>query len=335
MRQAVKQQGSRFTKLSKRLATAGLVLSAMVLAPAGVALGQAAFPSKPITLIVPYAPGGSTDVLGRMFAGRMGELLKQPMLVENRGGAGGLIGFRAAAQAPADGHTLVYTTSIIATNHLMYRNPGYKMDDFTVIGPGGILPYVLIANEGVPFRSVGELVAHAKANPNKLNYAALGKGSPTQLFMVRFMAAAGFQATEVLYNGAGPANKDTMAGNVQLQFTGATQANLTLARTVPLAITHEERLGMAPNVATFREGGYPNMLGGTWFAFFTPVKTPAPAVTRLRSALASASTDLKDKLSGFGIFPYLGKMEDFPAYIKADTARWEVDIKSLKLELID
>ncbi len=335
MHEAVIQQASQFTKFSKRLATAGLALSAMVLAPVGVALGQAAFPSKPITLIVPYAPGGSTDVLGRMFAGRMGELLKQPVLVENRGGAGGLIGFRAAAQAPADGHTLLYTTSIIATNHLMYRNPGYRMEDFTVIGPGGHFPYVLIANENVPFRSVGELVAYGKANPDKLNYAALGKGSPTQLFMVRFMAAAGFKATEILYSGAGPANKDTMAGTVQLQFTGATTANLNLTRTIPIAITHDERLPMAPKVATFKEGGYANMLGGTWFAMFAPVKTPAAISSRLTATLSAASVDLKDKLAASGTFLFPGKPEEFAAYIKADTARWEGDIKSLKLELID
>ena len=201
--------------------------------------------------------------------------------------------------------------------------------------PGGQFPYVLIAHEGVPFRGVGELVAYAKANPGKLNYASLGKGSPTQLFMARFMAVAGFDAVEITYSGAGPANKDLMGGQVQLQFTGATAANMTLARSVSIGITDEQRLSIAPNVPTFKEAGYPTMLGGTWFALLAPVKTAAPNIARLRVALVSASRDLKDKLAANGTFLFPGKVEEFAAYVKQDTARWETDIKRLGLALDD
>ena len=317
-----------------RLMTAmmGALLCAAL--PAGHTIAQD-FPAKPITMIVPYAPGGSTDVLGRMFAGRMSELLKQQVIVENRGGAGDMIGIRAVANAPADGYTILYSTSIVAINPVLYKKPGYKFDDFAIIGPGGQFPYVLIAHEGVPFRGVGELVAYAKANPGKLNYASLGKGSPTQLFMARFMAVAGFDAVEITYSGAGPANKDLMGGQVQLQFTGATAANMTLARSVSIGITDEQRLSIAPNVPTFKEAGYPTMLGGTWFALLAPVKTAAPNIARLRVALVSASRDLKDKLAANGTFLFPGKVEEFAAYVKQDTARWETDIKRLGLALDD
>ena len=293
------------------------------------------FPIKPINMIVPYAPGGSTDVLGRMFANRMSELLKQQVIVENRGGAGGMIGIRAAANAPADGYTLLYTTSIVAINPVLYKKPGYKFEDFVIIGPAGQLPYVLLAHEAVPFRGVGELVAYAKANPGRLNYASLGKGSPTQLFMARFMAAAGFNAVEITYSGAGPANKDLAGGQVQLQFTGATVSNMSMAHSVSIAITDEQRLSIAPNAPTFKESGFPSMLGGTWFALFAPVKTAAPNVARLRVALVSASRDLKDKLAATGTFLFPGKPEEFAAYVKQDTARWEADIKQLGLALDD
>jgi tripartite-type tricarboxylate transporter receptor subunit TctC len=312
------------------------VMSTATLAAATLfsAAAQAqAFPAKPIRLIIPYAPGGSTDVLGRLYGARLQELLGQTVLVENKGGGGTLIGIRAAAQAPADGYSMLYTTSAVAINPVMYRNPGYKLDDFAVVGPGGQFPYVLLAHASVPAKNIRELVAYAKANPGKLNYGSLGKGSPTQLLSLRLLGAAGIEAVEIGYAGSGPANKDLMGGNVQLLFIGATAANLKSGLTHPLAVASDQRLSFAPDVGTFKEAGYPSMVGGTWFGFFAPAKTPGPALQRLAKDVEQASRDLRDKLATMGVDSFPGKTEEFPAYIKSDQALWEKDIKRLGLQL--
>jgi tripartite-type tricarboxylate transporter receptor subunit TctC len=318
----------------RRLLRAAVNVVGMALLGAGGVAAQD-YPSKPIRMIVPYAPGGSTDILGRHFAKRLSELLKQQVYVENRGGAGALIGIRAVAQAPADGYTILYTTSIIAINPFIYKTPGYKLDDFVTLGSGGQFPYVLLANEKVPARNLKELVAYARANSGKLNYVSLGKGSPTQLFMARFMAAADISAVEINYPGAAPANQALAGGQVQLQFTGATLSNMQLPHIVPIAITAEERLDIAPNVETFKEAGYPTMLGGTWFALFAPARTPPAIVQKLRTALATAAVDLKDRLAATGTYLFRGRPEEFSAYIKRDTELWEADIKRLNLQMED
>ena len=295
---------------------------------AGLAVAQE-YPSKTITMIVPYPPGGSTDILGRLHAQRLTEMLGKQVIIENRGGAGGLIGIRAVLQAPADGHTLLYTTSIFAVTPLIEPKAGYKLEDFVTLGAGGYFPYVLQASDKVPARNLKELVDYAKANPGKLNYVSLGNGSPTTLFMARFMHEAGIDAVAINYQGAGPGNRDLAAGIVQLNFTGATRANMSLPNTVPLGITDEARLAIAPQVGTFKEAGYPGVVGGTWFGTFANAKIPAIALQRLRAAMAQASIDLKDKLAAGGTFTFNGTPEQFAEYIKKDTALWEVDIKRI------
>ena len=314
------------------LAATFLAVVAALDAPA--ALAQS-YPTKAIHMILPYAPGGSTDVLGRLYAAKLGEQMNQTVIVDNKGGGGTLIGIRAAAQAPADGYNIILTTSAIAINPVMYRKPGYRLEDFAVIGPTGQFPYVLLAHASVPAKNITQLVAYAKANPGKLNYGSLGKGSPTQLLSLRLLGAAGIEAVEIGYAGSGPASKDLMGGNVQLLFIGATAANLKPGLTHPLAVAGEQRLSFAPEVGTFKEAGYPTMVGGTWFGLFAPAKTPAPVLQRLSRELEQASRDLRDKLAGMGVDSFPGKTEEFSAYIKQDQALWEKDIKRLGLQLDD
>lgn len=287
------------------------------------------YPSKPITLLVPYAVGGATDILARHFGRALSEILGQPVVIQNQGGAAGLIGIRTVVNAAPDGYTILYTTSVVAINPLLDPQAGYRFEDLVTLGSGGEFPYALLANEKVPFRTVPELVAYAKANPGKLNYASLGKGSPTQLFMARFMAAAGIQLVEIQYKGAAPAVQDLAGGQVQLQFIGATAANLRVPHSIPIGFTSEERLSLSPNIGTFREAGYPSMVGGTWFGFFAPAKTPELVVQRVRAAIATAFNQLKDMLAEQGTFPVPGTPEQFSDYIHKDTAGWAADIRRL------
>lgn len=317
-----------FANVSRRAVLRSAVGGLPVLATFPPLFAQT-FPSKPVTLVVPYAVGGATDILARHFGRVLSEVLGQPVIIQNQGGAAGLIGIRSVVNAPPDGYTILYTTSVVAINPLLDAQAGYKFEDLVALGSGGQFPYVLLANEKQPFKTVPELVAYAKAHPGKLNYASLGKGSPTQLFMARLMAAAGIDLVEIQYKGAAPAFQDLAGGQVQLQFTGATAANLRVPHSVPVAFTSADRLSMAPNVGTFKEAGYPGMVGGTWFGFFAPVRTPDVVVQRMRTAIATAFNQLKDVLADQGTFPVPGNPEQFPEYIRNDTSGWAADIRRL------
>lgn len=311
-------------------------LGAILLAAALLCLGRVPeaaaqeFPTRPIRLIVPYVPGGSTDVLARLYAPQLGERLGQTVVVENRGGGGTLIGIRAAAQAAPDGHTLLFTTSVVALNPLIDpEGAGYRLEDFTPVAPVGDFPYVLLVPAKLPVANLAELVARAKADPRWLNYSSLGRGSPSQLLPRRFLAAAGIQAEEVSYSGSAAGMNDVVAGNVQMIFVGATAANLTPGVTRPLAVAAPRRLAAAPDVPTFAELGYPTMIGGTWFGVFAPAGTPETAVRRLAAAVEAATEALRPRLADMSLDPVPGGAAGFAAFIREDQARWAEDIRRL------
>jgi tripartite-type tricarboxylate transporter receptor subunit TctC len=309
-------------------------LCALLLAVSLPLLGHAPaqaqdFPTRPIRMVVPYGPGGSTDVLARLYAPRLTERLGQPVVVENRGGGGTLIGIRAVAQAAPDGHTLLFTTSVLAINPLIDPHSGYRLEDFAPIAPVGDFPYVLLVPAALPAATLTDLVARAKADPRWLNYSSLGRGSPTQLLASRFLAAAGIHAEEVNYAGSAAGMNDVIAGNVQMIFVGATAANLTAGPTRPLAVAAARRLPAAPDVPTFAELGYPTMIGGTWFGVFAPAGTHAAALGRLASATEAATESLRPRLAEMSLDPVPGGAANFATFIREDQARWAEDIRRL------
>jgi tripartite-type tricarboxylate transporter receptor subunit TctC len=307
----------------RRLLAAGALAAALLPRPG---LAQA-FPSRPLRMVVPYGAGGSTDVLARLYAQRMGELLGQPVVVENRGGGGTLVGIRAVAGAAADGYTLLFTTSAVAMNVLTDADAGYRYEDFAPVGPTGQFPYVLLVTSSLPVRSLAELVAYGRANPGKLNYSSLGRSTPTALLATRFLAAAGIEAVEVTYSGSAAAMNDVLASVVHLIFIGATAGNMAPDRTRPLAVTAEQRLEVAPEVPTFAENGFPTLLGGTWFGLFAPAATPGPVLTRLSLTTQQATDGLSARLQGMGVLPVPGGIEGFAEYIRRDQALWEADLR--------
>jgi len=311
-------------------ATAALSLAV----PAG-ALAQSAFPERPLRFIVPFAAGGATDIVARVVAQKMGEAVGQTVIVENRPGGGTLIGTRAVLQAPADGYTILMSSSTMATGPLLYKSPGYSMSDFKLLAPIGSVGFALSMHASVPASNLRELVAYAKANPGKLNSGSLGGGGATRLLSERFAAAAGIKMTEVTYGGGAPALRDLLGGNIQVFLDGITttapQAKSPNIRI--LAVTTDRRSALLPDVPTFREQGYPTMTSSVWFALYVSEKTPPAVIAKLHAAATQAvsAAEVKDKLVAIGAEPWPAS-QDFQSYVQQDTARFAEDIRRLGLQ---
>ena len=193
-----------------------------------------AYPNKPIRVIVPYAPGGSTDILARIFSAKLSAIVAQQAIVENRGGAGTLLGTRMVLREPADGYTLLFTTSAIAVSAATYRAAGYTLKDFKLVGTAGLFNQTLLINKTLPIRTLAELVAYAKANPGKLNFGSLGRGSSSQLLSQRFMSDAQINMLEVPYTGSGPSELALARGDITVLMTGADTVHMQTDHSLPL-----------------------------------------------------------------------------------------------------
>lgn len=287
------------------------------------------YPSRPIKLIVPYAPGGAVDVVGRVYAQKLSELVGQPVVVDNKAGGSAMIGIKSVQQSPADGYTLLMSTTTFTTNTIVYKAPGYASEDFVVVAGLGVTGLLLVANKNVPFKNYAELVAYAKANPKKLNMGVLGGGGITQLLTSRFQSSTGLQMTEVPYKGGGPAMQDLLAGTIDLYIDPMPTVipHLGSGRLLPLASTTAGRSPLAADVPTFKELGVPEMIGGAWFAVHANAKTPQPILDKLRqqSAAMMKSKDFTEKLVAVKVDPWEGTLDAFNEYLKSDKLLWEKD----------
>lgn len=322
-------------KLVQRIARSIAVVGTAAFAASYVAAQS--FPDRPLRLIVPFAPGGATDIVARVVAQKLGESVGQTVLVENRPGGGTLIGTRAVLHAPADGYTILMSSSTMATAPLMYKTPGYSMSDFALLAPIGSVGFTLTTHASVPANNLKELVAYVKANPGKLNMGTLGGGGATRLLGERFKGVSGIQLAEVPYGGGAPALRDLLAGNIQVFLDGIT-TTVPHARSPHirvLAVTTQNRSSLLPDVPTFKEQGFPTMTSGVWFALYASEKTPSAVVERLRSAAlrAVSSSEVKEKLVAIGAEAWTGSAQEFTEYVLQDTARFGEDIKRLGITL--
>jgi tripartite-type tricarboxylate transporter receptor subunit TctC len=314
-----------------------LIAIAALAAPAARA---ADYPTHPIKLVVNYAVGGPTDILARLFADYMSRDLKQPVIVENKGGAQGAIGAEEVIHSDPDGYTLLFTTgSVVVTNPLLYKKLSYNPDrDFKMLAIACDSPLVMEVHPSVPVKTVAELVAYAKQNPGKINYGAGGVGAIVHLAGEMFQEMAGVKMTLVPYKGTGPATADLIAGNIQLMFDSVStvlpQAKSGALR--PIAATTEHRVPDFPDLPTIAESGYPDYRVSLWSGFVAPIKTPDEITSKITASLDRAMNDeaFRDKLAKMGS-PI--ERPRTPAQIKefidADRARWLTVIKAQNLHL--
>lgn len=248
-----------------------------------------AWPSKPIKLVVPYAPGGSTDVVGRVIAEYLGNRLGQNIVVENRPGKGASIGTSQVAKAPPDGYTLLVSNiSSFAIAPPLYGDLDYDpVNDFTHITLASFNPSVLVVNPSFPAKTLAEYVAYAKANPDKLAFATSGPGSSNHILGTMLGLKAGIKLVHIPYRGAGPAMQDTMAGNVPSMFDSLPSAapHIKAGKVRALAVSGSERNPSFPDVPTMKEQGFPDLVSYSWFGLSGPAKLPAPIVERLAAEM--------------------------------------------------
>ncbi|HZD19749.1 MAG TPA: tripartite tricarboxylate transporter substrate binding protein BugE [Burkholderiales bacterium] len=249
------------------------------------------YPARPITLIVPFPPGGSTDIIGRIAADGLARELGQPLVVDNRGGAGGAIGAKAIADAAPDGYTLgIATVSTHVVNPIVHHDLRYDaLADFTFVAEIASVPNVVSVHPSVPARTLGELVAYAKQHPGKLNFGTPGVGSLGHLIGETFKYSAKIDMTHVPYRGAGPALNDALAGQVQVLFDNLPSSlpHIQAGKLRALAVAAEKRIANLPDVPTFAETGHPLVNDPSWFGLIGPAHLPADVVSRVHAALAA------------------------------------------------
>ncbi|ESJ24535.1 ABC transporter substrate-binding protein [Cupriavidus sp. HPC(L)] len=320
--------------LARRALLAAMAMLCAAAVPALSASAAEAFPSKPIRLIVPFTPGGTTDILARLVAQKTGEALGQPMVVENRPGAGGNIGAEAAARSAADGYTLLMgTLGTQVTNQFIYpRMPYDSAKDFAPVTLVANSPNVLLVNSTLPANSIGDLIALARREPGKINYASTSTGGSPHLSGELLSMMAGVKMQHVPYKGAAPAMTDLLAGQVNLMFDNlpSALAQIQGGKIKALAVTGVKRASVLPSVPTVRESGLPDYEVNSWFGLLAPAGTPPERVRQLQQAVDKvlAMPDVRKRIQELGAEPGGEGSAAFAAQIKADTDKWARVIRS-------
>ena len=286
------------------------------------------YPVKPIRLIVPYPPGGATDIFGRILGARLGELLGQQVVPEQRAGAAGVLGAEAAARAAPDGYTLVVgqASNLAINQHLMSKLPYDPVKDFAPITLIATSPNLLVVHPSLPARSVNDLVALAKARPGSINYASAGNGSPGHLAAEYFKKLAKVDIVHIPYKGAPPALTDVIAGQASLYFTSpiAAQPYVQSGRLRQLAVTSAQRFPPLPDVPTVAESGLRDYEIVSWWGLLAPAGVPREIIARVHAEAVKAlnTAEMKERLAGQGAMVVTNTPEQFAAYIKSEIANW-------------
>jgi tripartite-type tricarboxylate transporter receptor subunit TctC len=318
-------------RLGATVATTFLALP-LALAPA-VAIAQSAYPAKPIRLVVPFPPGGATDVVARSIGQKLSDALGQPVVVENKAGASSNIGSEFVARSAPDGYTLLLGTIANATNMTYYPRMTYDtLRDLVPITQTMSAPSILVVHPSLPVKNLQELLAYARANPGKLSFASSGAGGSPHLAGEMLKLRAGIDMVHVPYKGAGPALQDTLAGNVQVAFKTSLSAvpHIQSGKLRGIAVAANKRVAQLPDVPTMAEAGMPDFEVSSWNGLLAPAGTPKEIVDRLYAETAKAlrSPDLIERFAAQGAEPVGSSPEEFRAYIRAEVEKWGKVIKA-------
>ena len=307
---------------------------AVLLAAVATGAFAQAYPTKPIRIVVPFPAGGATDTLARAAAQKLTEAWGQPVVVDNRPGAGGNIGSELVAKAAPDGYTLeMGTVGTHAINASLYAKMPYDhVKDFAPVILVASVPNVLVVNPAVPANSVQELIAYAKANPGKLNFASSGSGTSIHLSGELFKVMAGVQMTHIPYKGSAPALQDLIGGQVQLMFDNLPPSlpQIKGGKLRALAVTSTVRAPALPDVPTVAEAGLPGFEASSWFGILAPAGTPPDIIAKLNAEIAKwlASPEAKERMLALGANAAGGSPEDFAKHIAAETVKWQKVVKA-------
>ena len=314
-------------------AVIALAASAALVCAATVA-GAADYPTRPITLVIGFAPGGPSDVMARILTRKMEEILKQPMVIENRAGAGGSVAGTAVARATPDGYTLLLATgSLLAINVSLYKNLGYDPEkDFEPITMVGTQTNVLYAHPTLPAQTLGELITYAKANPGKLTFGSGGNGTPAHLAGVLLKIEAKIDMTHVPFRGTGPALQAVIGGHLPMAFNPPPPLipHLQSGAIRAIAVTTLKRTAVLPQVPTIAESGFPGFDATTWHGIVAPAGTPKDIIATLHRAAAATlnDADVRKALTDLGVDVVADRPEQFRAYIKSEIPKWAAIVKA-------
>jgi tripartite-type tricarboxylate transporter receptor subunit TctC len=320
----------------KTLSCAAIVVSG--LAGASERAQAQSFPNRPITLVIPFAPGGSTSIVGRVIADKMGELLGEKVVVDNRPGAGGTVGTRGVAKSDPDGYTIALGyTGTLAIGPSLYKNAGYDpRKDFAPIGLIGNAPNSLVVHPSFPAKTVGELIAYTKANPGKVNFGSSGAGTASHITGEYFAASAGIKLMHIPYKGTGPALTDLLGGHIPMAFAPipASHANVSAGLLRALAVTSTTRSSLLPDVPTIAESVLPGFDASLYYGLVAPAGTPRPVIDKLNKTLqaALASDEVKKQLGLDGTEITPGTPEDYADFIDKDEKKWSQLVRASGVE---
>jgi tripartite-type tricarboxylate transporter receptor subunit TctC len=306
------------------------ILAALALAAFALDAAAQPYPSHPIKVIVPFGPGGFTDVVARILQKELGETIGQPIVIENKSGAGSTIGTAAVAKAEPDGYTLVMISTTHVISPHLYRQMQYDpIKDFAPVTKLGEGPYVLVVHPSLGVNSVAELIAKAKANPGKIDFASSGNGSSQHLVGALFQTMAGVKLNHVPYKGSSTAMNDVIAGTVKLSFVGMPNALANLSRLKALGVTTLKRSPDLPNVPTLDEAGVKGFDATIWLALLAPAGTPRDIVMKLNADVAKAlsTPEARKLMRSAGVDVATSTPEELGALMQSDLDRWGKVVK--------
>jgi len=325
------------TKLNMKKWLSGALVCLSGVSIVGLAHAQS-WPTKQIKFIVPYPPGGGTDVIARIVQEPLSKELGQQVIIDNRGGAGGSIGSALAAQSPSDGYTVLFTLSSHTINPAIYTKLPFDTEkDFSSVVTVASLPQILVANPNFPAKTVKEVIEMAKAKPGSISYASVGNGSPGHLAGAMMATDAGVEMTHIPYRGGGPAVTDVIAGQVPLLWVSIPAAAqfVKTGKLKALAVSTVKRSAVFPDVPTMVESGFKGFEVDSWYAMFVPAKTPQTIIDRLNKATVNvlAQPEVKEKLLGQGAEAVGDSPAQLSGVVKKEIAKWKQVVKSANIKV--